>query len=254
MAVLNEQKLKDFQRDGYVVFQGMQGSERVQQLRAAIALHLNPPLAPLEFEADVKYPGSPESQWVLGGQTPRRLLSLYSRDAVFRESAADPRIVSVLQALMGGTGVMLSQNHHNCIMTKMQGFSSETQWHQDIRYWQFDRPELISVWTALGSESIANGALRMIPGTHLGDFDRGRFDARLFLRPELEENAALIERAIDCELEAGDVVFFHSRVFHAAGRNTTEQAKLSMVYTYHASDNKAIPATRSSRFPSIPLS
>lgn len=253
MANLNQQQLEEFQRNGYVVARALLSSERIEQLRASIERNLAPPLAPLEFEADVSYPGSPESQMAVGGQTPRRLLSAYSRDAVFRELAADKRILNALQSLMGASSVMLSQSHHNCVMTKMPGFSSETHWHQDIRYWRFDRPELISVWTALGDEKVANGALRMIPGTHQQDFGRGRFDAKLFLRPELEENVALIESAVDCELSAGDVVFFHSRTFHAAGRNATEQAKLSIAFTYHAADNCAIPATRSSRFPSIPL-
>lgn len=252
MSYLSPEQLDSFQRDGYVVARGMMG-EHVELLRETVQRHLQPPLAPLEFEADVSYPGSPESQLATGGQTPRRLLSAYSRDPVFRQLAADPRVAQTLRQLMGADQVMLSQNHHNCVMTKMPGFSSETQWHQDIRYWRFDRPELVSVWTALGDEKVANGALRMIPGTHRQDFERGRFDAKLFLRPELAENAALIASAVDCELSAGDVVFFHSRTFHAAGRNTTGAAKLSTVFTYHAADNCAIPGTRSSRFPSIPL-
>ncbi len=253
MTHLNQQQLDNFQQDGFVVARSLLSIERIELLTLAIERNLNPPLAPLEFEADVSYPGSPESQLAIGGQTPRRLLSAYSRDLVFRELAADPVVVETLKALMGTEQVMLSQNHHNCVMTKMPGFSSETHWHQDIRYWRFDRPELISVWTALGDEKVANGALRLIPGTHVQDFERGRFDAKLFLRPELEENAALIAGAVDCELEAGDVVFFHSRTFHAAGRNSTEQRKLSIAYSYHAADNYPIPGTRSSRFPSIAL-
>ncbi len=253
MNKFNEEQLQQFGRDGYTVARGLLGSDRVNQLRSTIEWHLSPPLAPLEFEADVSYPGSPESQLAVGGQTSRRLLSAYSRDPVFRELAGDAAVVAGLRQLMSCEQVMLSQNHHNCIMTKMPGFSSETQWHQDIRYWRFDRPELVSVWVALGDEKIANGALRIIPGTHKGDFDRGRFDAKLFLRPELAENEGLIGSAIDCELVAGDVLFFHSRTFHAAGRNTTQDAKLSVVFSYHAEDNAPIPATRSSRFPSIPL-
>ena len=53
------------------------------------------------------------------------------------------------------------------------------------------------------------------------------------------------------ELHAGDVLLFHCRLFHAAGRNTTEQVKLSPVFTYHRADNHPIPGTRSAAFPSI---
>ena len=70
-------------------------------------------------------------------------------------------------------------------MTKHPGFSSATLWHQDVRYWSFQRPELISVWFALGDETAENGALRVIPGTHLLDVQAQRLDAELFLRPDL---------------------------------------------------------------------
>ena len=109
------------------------------------------------------------------------------------------------------------------------------------------------MWLALGTETADNGALFVIPGSHQIDLDRGRLDAELFLRPELPENRILIDSAKAVELEAGDVLFFHCRVFHAAGMNKTSQVKLSMVSTYHASDNAPIPGTRSAQYPSVML-
>ena len=93
----------------------------------------------------------------------------------------------------------------------------------------------------------------MIPGTHDLELDRGRLDAALFLRPELPENDALIAAAEPVELEAGDVLLFHARLFHAAGRNESDAVKLSFVFTYHLADNRPIPGTKSAAFPSIPL-
>jgi len=222
-----------FDRDGFAVLKSVLSSDRLSELRAVIDESI------------------PESQLADGGQTPRRLLHAYGRDAQFRALAKDPEIVNALRDLLPSDGVFVSQNHHNCVMTKMPGFSSETQWHQDIRYWRFDKPELISVWVALGDERIANGSLRMIPGSHRMAFDPGRLDAKLFLRQDLAENTALLETAVDCELEAGDVLLFHCRTFHAAGRNTTDEPKLACVFTYHNAENRPIPGTRSARFPSI---
>ena len=138
-------------------------------------------------------------------------------------------------------------------MTKHPGYSSATLWHQDVRYWSFDRPDLVSLWLALGTETADNGALMVIPGSHRLDLDRGRLDRDLFLRPDLAENRALIEQAITLELTAGDVLLFSSRLFHAAGRNDTDAVKLSLVFTYHAADNHPIPGTRSAQYPSIML-
>ena len=58
-------------------------------------------------------------------------------------------------------------------------------WHQDVRYWSFERPELVSVWLALGHEHPDNGCLSLIPRTHLLEVLRERLDGSLFLREDL---------------------------------------------------------------------
>lgn len=246
-----------FERDGYLVVRGLCSETLRQRLLDVSAAHLSPVLGPVEFEADVGYPGSPESRQSEGGNTPRRLLNAYSRDEAYRAWATGlevgDQLRAIFQAEFGHENVLLSQCHHNCLMTKHPGYSSATLWHQDIRYWSFDRPELVSVWLALGEENEKNGALKVIPGSHRLELDRGRLDSALFLRPELEENQALLATARSVPLQPGDVLFFHCRLFHAAGMNLTDQVKQSLVYTYHAADNRPIPETRSALLPGIPL-
>ena len=133
------------------------------------------------------------------------------------------------------------------------GFSSATLWHQDIRYWSFQHPDLISAWYALGEETAENGALQVIPGTHLLDIEAARFDGELFLRPELPENQGLINAAETVSLSAGDMLLFHCRLFHAAGRNGSDAVKLSPVFTYHGKSNRPLTETRSDRFPSLEI-
>ena len=242
-----------FQRDGYLVVRGLVDPASVGEMRETVLRALDPLQGPAEFEADVGYPGSPASRDAAGGNTPRRLLHAYSRGPVFHRWSTAPELASTLRAVMRGERIEMSQCHHNCVMTKHPGFSSETAWHQDIRYWSFDAPELVSVWLALGREHEENGALRVIPGSHRLDLDRGRFDRHLFLRPELAANRELIDTATLVELEAGDALFFHCRLFHAAGQNRSGEVKLSAVFTYHARDNRPIPGTRSDRYPSVPV-
>ena len=242
-----------FRRDGYLVVRGLVDRAGVGEMRETVLCALDPLQGPAEFEADVGYPGSPASRDAAGGNTPRRLLHAYSRGPAFRRWATAPELAAMLRGVMREERVEMSQSHHNCVMTKHPGFSSETAWHQDIRYWSFDAPELVSVWLALGPEREDNGALRVIPGSHRLHLDRGRFDRHLFLRPELDENRRLIDTAALVELEAGDALFFHCRLFHAAGKNHSGEVKLSAVFTYHAGDNRPIPGTRSDRYPSIPL-
>ena len=241
-----------FAEHGYAVLKGLCNGQQRADVLAAVTNDLDPLVEPVELEADVGYPGSPKDRLAAGGRTPRRLLQAYARDPIFQQLAMHPRVAARLEALVGGA-VMLSQCYHNCVMTKHPGFSSATLWHQDIRYWSFARPELISVWHALGAEAEENGALRVIPGTHKQEFAPHRMDAASFLKPELAENKALIERAIIVELEPGDALLFHCRLLHAAGQNHTDQVKLSPVFTYHRDDNLPLRESRSDRFPSISL-
>jgi phytanoyl-CoA hydroxylase len=253
MNAISEVDLARFQRDGFIVVRNLLDAPRRAAMRQHVEGLLEPLQGPAEFETDVGYQGAPTSRSSDGGHTPRRLLHAYSRAPMFGDWATAPAVREHLKSMLSSERVMLSQSHHNCVMTKMPGYSSETNWHQDIRYWSFDDPELVSVWLALADERASNGGLLVIPGSHQLTLDRGRLDRDLFLRQELPENQALIDSAVPVEMKAGDVLFFHCRVFHAAGMNRAGETKMSLVYTYHGADNEPIPGTRSATYPSIPV-
>jgi phytanoyl-CoA hydroxylase len=241
-----------FWRDGYLLQRAFV-EDVVSRLRQISTQHLDQQLAPVEYEVDVKYPGAPTDQEAEGAATVRRLLQSYSRHVAYRDWACHKRVVERLSGLFGSSEICLSQCHHNCVMTKSPGYSSVTQWHQDNRYWSFDEENLISVWFALGDETIQNGCLRVIPGSHQLTLEQGRFDAAQFLRTDLNDNKSLTGSAVPISLSAGDVLFFHSKLLHAAGRNLSNDVKLSLVFTYHLASNHPISDTRSARFPSIPV-
>jgi phytanoyl-CoA hydroxylase len=131
-------------------------------------------------------------------------------------------------------------------MTKEPRFSSDTGWHQDIRYWSFQRPELVNMWLALGTETPENGCLKLIPGTHRMTFDPDQFDEAVFLREDHPKTQPLLSQVVHAPLEPGDVLFFHCLTFHAATRNFSTQPKLSAVFTFRPHDNPPLPNSRSS--------
>ena len=59
IAVLREQ--------GFVVLRGFASPEQVAALRAVAERHLRDHVAPIEYEADLRYPGAPESRAAEGG-------------------------------------------------------------------------------------------------------------------------------------------------------------------------------------------
>ncbi len=247
-----EDEVAAFRRDGYLVLPRFAPDEFRERMLAVTRDHLARNVGPIEYEADLNYPGAPASLDAAGGRTARRLKAAQSRDWVFTEWVSRPEVVGRLRRLLGGP-VVMPLAHHNCVMTKQPRFSSDTGWHQDVRYWSFARPDLVNVWLALGPERRENGCLRVIPGSHAMSLDRGRFDAAVFFRPDLPENAALIARAIDVELDPGDVLLFHAKTLHAATRNASDCPKFSAVFTFRRLDNPPTPGSRSAALPELLL-
>lgn len=245
-------EVHEFNRDGYIVARSLASPAECAHLRTIAERDLAAAVPPVEYEADTRYPGAPPSLDAPGGRTVRRLLQAYARDAAIARWAVQPLVADRLKQLIGPR-VELSQAHHNCVMTKNPSYSSITSWHQDIRYWSFQRPELVSVWLALGREYFENGALMVLPGSHMLTFDDTQLDDALFLRPDVEANKSLLRTQKKLALEPGDVLFFHCRLFHAAGHNQAGDTKFSLVFTYHAADNRPLAGSRSASLPDIPL-
>lgn len=247
-----EDELASFHREGFLVLRRFAPPELRERMLTATLDGIARHIEPIEYEAELNYPGAPTSLDAAGGRTARRLKAAHSRGIVFTEWVSRPELIERLRQILGGP-VVMPLAHHNCIMTKQPRFSSDTGWHQDIRYWSFTRPELVNVWLALGPERRENGCLRVIPGSHTASLERHRFDEAMFFRTDLPENAPLLEKAIDVELDAGDVLFFHARTLHAATRNFTNQPKFSVVFTFRPLDNPPRSGTRSSSLPELLL-
>lgn len=242
--LLTDEQIARFQDEGWLLLRGAVPPAAREALLAVSRDHLQRALPPVEYEAELGYPGAPASLDAPGGRTVRRLRGAWQRDPVFRAQASDPALLARLRQLLGAD-LRLVLAHHNCVMTKHPGYGTATGWHRDIRYWSFQRNELVSVWLALGNERQDNGALKVIPGSHRISVRSHQLDELDFLRPEVEENQALFAQGRVVEMQAGDVLFFHSGLFHAAGRNDSGAVKHSLVFAYRAADNAPLPGSRS---------
>jgi phytanoyl-CoA hydroxylase len=239
-----------FEEHGYVILRRLASEDIVQRMLKITLNGLEQVIPPVEYEADLQYPGSPDALVDLGGKTIRRLKQAHSRGIVFTERMTFPPLIAGLKRLLGPE-LVCPLAHHNCIMTKEPQFSSDTGWHQDIRYWSFPRPDLISAWLAIGNENRKNGCLQLVPGSHRMKFDQHQFDEEFFFRDDLPENQNLIGQSVHADLESGDVLLFHCRTLHAATRNHTTETKYSVVFTFRGAENSPIHGSRSAASPEL---
>jgi phytanoyl-CoA hydroxylase len=247
-----EAQIAELRARGYVVLPRFVHGRSLVDLNRVARAQLAARADPLEFEADLRYPGAPPSRVAAGGGTVRRLLDAHARDPVFAEHATSVRLRDWMEAYFGERTLM-SRAHHNCLMTKHPLYGSLTGWHRDIRYWSFAREDLVSVWLALGDEEIDNGALWFVPGSDHMTFGAECFDDAKFFRADREDNVKVLNAMTSPRLGPGDAVFFHCNTLHSAGKNLSDAVKFSLVFTYHAAGNAPTPGTRSASRPEVSL-
>lgn len=250
---LSAAQIQQFKIDGYLMLPGIIGAHQLEILRELTRDQLANRTPPFELESEVQYPGAPESTRQPGGDTIRRLLLVYQRDPLFADIARHPEITGAVRQILSCDSVILNPNHHNCVMTKQPAYSSETAWHRDTRYWNFSNKYLINAWIALGDECEANGAMKILPGSHRWEVQEDALDAAQFLKMDHAFNRDRLATERLVPLQAGDVLLFSAHCFHAAGRNTTRQSKLSLVFTYHSPDTEPIDGTHSASRTEIEL-
>jgi phytanoyl-CoA hydroxylase len=245
-------QIERLREKGFVVMPGFVPRDALSELNDVARKQLGARADPLEFESDLQYPGAPLSRTAQGGETVRRLLDAYGRDPLFARWSRAPDLREWMETYFGEQ-VLMSRAHHNCLMTKHPRYGSLTNWHRDIRYWSFEREDLVSVWLALGEENVDNGALWFVPGSHRMMFEPDRFDSARFFRPDHTDSAEIIATAESPRLEPGDAVYFHCNTLHSAGRNLSNAVKFSLVYTYHGQSNAPKEGTRSASKAEVPL-
>ena len=252
MGTFTDDELAVFHRDGFVKIPGLVDESTIDRILEYTDRASLMELGPIEYESDLGYPGAPESRDAPGGRTIRRLLQAIGRETVFSELATHPEILTRLRQILGKE-IVLPLAHHNCIMVKAPRYGTATDWHQDIRYWRFEKPELVTVLLALNDATVKNGCLHLIPGSHHLSLCPEQLDEDQFLIDSEPTNKRCMANSKPVLMSAGDVVFFHCRTFHSAGSNQAGAARKSVLFTYRAANNPPLPGSRSAGSPELLL-
>ena len=235
--LLTDEQVKQFDNDGFIIIKNFADKNRCDEILHLAQKHLEQRTEPIESEKEYQRDNTLTS-------AVRRLRQVYDREEIFREWMTNKEIKPMLQQVLKEDPVLLLA-HHNSIMTKQENESTITYWHQDIRYWNYENDNLVSVWLSLGDEFLDNGLLEFIPGSHKMDLKDEQFDERVSFKEELKENQKIISKRVHANLEKGDIVLFHAKVLHYAHKNDTDKAKISFVYSLRGESNLPLKNTRS---------
>jgi ectoine hydroxylase-related dioxygenase (phytanoyl-CoA dioxygenase family) len=146
--------------------------------------------------------------------------------------ALDPRFVEPMKDVIGHEEPILFTEKLNL---KRPHHGGENPLHQDYPYW-IDSAEVASeVATAmlfLDDATLANGCLRVVPGSHKDGQWQTRKDGDRFGQNEVDVNAYAGVTSVPLEVKAGSVVMFGPFLVHQSAPNRSAAERRALLYSY----------------------
>ncbi len=201
----------EYQRDGVTLLRGAIGSDRLQQLAAAVEQNL---ASPSEWASD----------YTPDGATGRFFGDYvnWERIDAYRDVAFDPTLVRAAKALMQTDAVRFFHEH---VLVKEPGTNEVTPWHHDQPYYCVDGDQNVSFWISLdpvpavaGVEFIAGShrwGRRFVPRKFVDSTAYSGAEQGFELVPDIESERDQ-HTIVSFDVEPGDVIAFHYRTVHAA--------------------------------------
>lgn len=216
--LLSAEEVRQYQHVGYVIPSYRLAESHVKALRSTLdrLIRENPGVRPEKLvSAHIE------------GQNQEGVKG--SRD--FLDLARDPGIVDRVAELIGDD-VILWGCHIFC---KPAGDGLETPFHQDGHYWPIRPLATCSVWVALDESVRENGCLQVIPGSHrekalYPHLHEDRDD--LVLNQRMRADVFDATRAVDLELQPGQMSMHDVYLIHGANQNRSTKRRAGVALRY----------------------
>jgi ectoine hydroxylase-related dioxygenase (phytanoyl-CoA dioxygenase family) len=132
----------------------------------------------------------------------------------------DP-LLDIVEDLIGPDIQLL----HAHLLYKPPANGSLVQWHHDNTFHQCSPPNMVTAWLTLDDADATNGAMRVIPASHL---DPPAEEAN----GQLSGNEVNTSCAKTMDLRAGEVMFHHCQLVHASGPNRSQRPRRAVVVRF----------------------
>ncbi len=161
----------------------------------------------------------------------RRIKTPDKSDAAFADLARAPKLVAILQALLGTGSVRLQGSKINL---KAAGGGAPVEWHQDWAFYPATNDDLLAVGVMLDDCTVENGAMLMLPGTHIGPVFDHHADGCFC--GAIDPAALALATAVPVVGRAGSMSFHHVRTVHGSAQNLSDWPRALLLYEFAAAD------------------
>lgn len=228
--MLTEKQVASYRENGFLVVENVFDAGTLDRIRSVIAGLVQKAAGVKTHNEvyDLEPTHTPENPRVRRIKTPHKV------DPLFMEVVKQPRVVSVLQALLG-KNVRL---HGSKLNVKAPKYGSPVEWHQDWAFYPHTNDDVLAIGVMLDDVEEENGPLLVLPGTHRVDkvWDHhldGRFCGAMdpTKTPDLDYS-----KAVPCVGKAGSCSFHHVRLVHGSAQNTSNKPRQLLLYECTAAD------------------
>jgi len=162
----------------------------------------------------------------------RRIKTPHKHHPFFWDLARSPRLVSILQALLG-PAVRL---HGSKINLKAPHFGSPVEWHQDWAFYPHTNDDILAVGVMLDDCTVENGAMLVVPDTHRGPAHDHHADG--YFCGAMDPTASDVDfaAAVPATGKAGSMSFHHVRAVHGSAQNMSDKPRALLLYEFAAAD------------------
>lgn len=157
------------------------------------------------------------------GRRMRQITNVGSRSMLFRRLWHHEPILEVFRTCLGPQ----LQMWHDQALWKPAHDGGAVFWHQDNSYWKLAPALAMSCWIALDDADRDNGAMQVIPGSHLAPVWHG----------EAQGTTALVDastqvdtqQAVCVPVPAGSCLFHHCQTLHYTAPNNSARQRRAFV-------------------------
>lgn len=221
---LNDQQVRDYHADGYVLAKGLFDTEEISLLQRA---------AKEDRELDQHSFGRKDGE----GGTVRLSGWNHAGDNLYGMFARCESVANSMEKVLGGE----VYHYHSKVIMKDPKIGGAWAWHQDYGYWYMFGalfPLLGSAYIAMDPATRENGCLQVIRGSH----QLGRIDHLLTgeqAGADRERVAEILKRMelVHVVMDPGDTLFFHCNLLHRSDQNRSEKPRWSLICCYNAARN-----------------
>ena len=166
-------------------------------------------------------------------------LSLWNHpgNGIYGMIARSERVVNRVEQLLADE----AYHYHSKMILKDAKVGGAWAWHQDYGYWYQNGllfPNLCSVMIAVDNATEENGCLQVLKGSHkMGRINHILSGDQAGADLEYVEKAKERLKTVQCEMNAGDALFFHPNTLHCSAANLSDKARWALICCYNAKSN-----------------